>query len=426
VAAGKRLPPTPWLTAPETRDVIAALTAEGAEVRFVGGCVRDAWLGRPVTDLDLATPTPPEGVIGLLEAAEIRCIPTGIEHGTVMAVMDHRCFEITTLRRDIKTDGRRAEVAFTDDWEADAARRDFTINAVSCTPDGRIYDPAGGLADLESGHVRFVGQPARRIREDFLRILRFFRFDAYYGRPPPDAGALEACRAWAHAIPKLSGERVRDEMLRLLVAPRAHDALGLMAETGVTDYVLPEAFHDDAANGMAMFDALAQLEATFGADPVRRLAALIRGPAALGSDAPARTVAERWRLSNKDGERLAGMVSPPVRTERAMSSRDLRVALYRVGADLVRDLVLLEWAAWGDGGAAEASGYQSLLRAAEQWLPPELPVRGADAIALGLPAGPEVGQVLAEVKRWWLENDFRPSREEALDRLKTLVAERSA
>ncbi len=422
--AGQRLPPAPWLTAPETRAVIAALTAAGAEVRFVGGCVRDGWLGRPVSDLDLATPTPPEGVIGLLEAAEIRAIPTGIEHGTVMAVMDRRRFEITTLRRDIKTDGRRADVVFTDDWEADAARRDFTINALSCTPDGLIYDPAGGLADLEAGRVRFVGPPARRIREDFLRILRFFRFDAYYGKPPPDAGALEACHAWAHAIPKLSGERVRNEMLRLLVAPRAHDALGLMAQTGVTDYVLPEALHDDAAHGMAMFAALARLEAKLGADPLRRLAALIRGPATLGSDAPARALAARWRLANKDGERLAAMVAPPVRIERAMAPHDLRLALYRLGADLVRDLVLLAWAARGNGGAAEAGGYRPLLTAAEQWQPPTLPVRGADAIALGLPAGPEVGRVLAEVERWWLENDFQASREAALETLKTLVAER--
>jgi len=199
-----RLAPQPWMTAPETRAVVAALTADGTEVRFVGGCVRDALLGRPVKDVDIATPDRPQRVMELLARAGIRAIPTGIEHGTVTAVVGRTPFEITTLRRDVETYGRRAKVAFTDDWTADAARRDFTINALSCTPDGRLYDPFGGLADLRAGRVRFVGDPEARIREDVLRLLRFFRFYAHYGAAPPDPAALAACRALAPLLPGLA------------------------------------------------------------------------------------------------------------------------------------------------------------------------------------------------------------------------------
>ncbi|MFQ5959208.1 MAG: CCA tRNA nucleotidyltransferase, partial [Alphaproteobacteria bacterium] len=232
--------PQRWMTVRATRAVVDALRAQGAEVRFVGGCVRDAVAGRKVTDVDIATPDPPETVIRLLEAAGIRVVPTGIKHGTVTAVVARRPFEITTLRRDVETYGRHAKVAFTDDWTADAARRDFTINALFCAPDGTLYDPFGGLDDLRAGRVRFVGDAVQRIREDVLRLLRFFRFYAHYGRPPPDAEALAACRAMALALPSLSGERVCAELLRLLAADDPAAVLELMIEADVLEFVLPE------------------------------------------------------------------------------------------------------------------------------------------------------------------------------------------
>ena len=212
---------------------------EGADVRFVGGCVRDAVLKRPVKDIDIATPDPPGTVIALLSAAGIRAIPTGIAHGTVTALVGEEKFEITTLRLDLATDGRHARVAYTDNWIADAARRDFTFNALSMTPAGAIFDPFDGLADLGAGVVRFVGVPRQRIEEDHLRLLRFFRMYATYGAPPPDAEALAACRQGAPAIAKLSGERVRDEVFRILLAPNAADTVLLMRDEHVLEHIIP-------------------------------------------------------------------------------------------------------------------------------------------------------------------------------------------
>ncbi|MFP5513038.1 MAG: CCA tRNA nucleotidyltransferase, partial [Alphaproteobacteria bacterium] len=266
-----RLSPQPWMTAPESRAVFAALDAGGADARFVGGCVRDAWLGRPVKDIDVATHAPPERVMELLEAAGIRVIPTGIDHGTVTALCGGKPYEITTLRRDVETDGRHARVEFTDDWMEDAARRDLTMNALSCTPDGAMFDPFGGLADLAAGRVRFVGEARRRIEEDVLRLLRFFRFHAHYGRGDPDAEALAACRELAPRLPTLSGERVRGELFRLLTAPCAAAVWRLMMGQGIMVHLLPEAMDADR------LDRLIAVERDLGItpDPTRRLAAVL-------------------------------------------------------------------------------------------------------------------------------------------------------
>jgi poly(A) polymerase len=233
----------PWLAAPESRRVLAALAADGRPARFVGGCVRDALLdpARDVADLDLATPERPERVMALCRAAGLKVIPTGLKHGTVTVHDGARTYEVTTLRRDVATDGRHAVVEFTDDFAADAARRDFTINAMSCDAEGRLFDPFNGREDLAAGRVRFVGDARARIVEDYLRILRYFRFYARFGRAPVDAEALGACAALAGGIGRLSGERVRQELLKLLVAPGAVASLGLMREAGVLGHVLPEA-----------------------------------------------------------------------------------------------------------------------------------------------------------------------------------------
>ena len=402
--------PRPWMTAPATATVLAALTAAGAPVRFVGGCVRDTLLDRPVKDVDLATPDDPDAVSALLAAAGLRAIPTGISHGTVTAVVEGRHFEITTLRHDVETFGRHAKVAYTDDWAADAARRDFTMNAIFCDPDGTLYDPCGGLADLRAGRVRFVGDPDQRIQEDLLRLLRFFRFQAHYGRVPPAAEALAACRALAPRLPELSGERVRTELLRLLEASAPVPVLAMMAEEDVLAHALPEAVR---------FDRLARLvgiEAALGeTDAIRRLAAVIDTDRA-GVDG----LAVRLRLSNAARKRLAGMTDAAERPHPDMDAPAVRRMLYRRGVSLFRDLLLLAWA--GAEAGAEDAAYRRLLAAAADWRPVALPVSGADLRAAGVPTGPEVGRLLAEVESWWIDGDFRADRAACLEELHARLA----
>ncbi len=405
------------MTAPETRAVVAALAAQGGPVRFVGGCVRDALAhrdrrrvdpaaGRVVNDVDLATPEPPARVMELLAAANIRAIPTGIEHGTVTAVVDGQPFEITTLRRDVETFGRHAVVAFTDDWTEDAARRDFTINALSADPDGTLHDPFGGVADLDAGRVRFVGDAELRIREDVLRILRFFRFHAHYGRGEPDAEGFAACRKLAALLPGLSAERIAAELRRLLTADDPAATIERMRAAGVMAPILPEL--DDLAR-LRGVQALSPSHSA-ARDPLLRLSALLPDDGDV-----ARAVAERLRLSNQERDRLQTLASPPAQLWPAQGASALRRALHRLGADTVRDLGLL----------ARARGDTALGRpaidAAAAWTPVALPVRGQDALDLGVPRGPQVGRLIAAVEAWWEENDYRPERAACLEKLKTLA-----
>ena len=399
--AGK-IDPQTWMSAAETRSVFDALSADGAPARFVGGCVRDAVIGRAVKDIDIATPEPPDRVIALLKAAGIRAVPTGIDHGTVTAVTGGAHFEITTLRHDVETFGRHARVAFTDDWLADAARRDFTMNAVFCDLDGTLYDPEGGLDDLRKGRVRFVGEARARIEEDVLRLLRFFRFHAWYGRGTPDRRALAACRAFADRLPTLSAERVWSELRRILLAPDPAAILALMDENGVIEHLLPESRgHDGVA-------ALVGLEGELDqpADAIRRLAA--------GIDGDAVEVSKRLRLSRADSRRLGDILSHRGETGPRDTLRARRLALHRLGVDLYRDLVLVDWAADGRDRSA-------LWKMAEGWSPIKLPVRGADVTALGVPKGPEIGRLLMRIEDWWVKQDFKPDRAACLARLKRSI-----
>lgn len=412
-----RLDPQPWMTAPETRAVIAALGADGAEVRFVGGCVRDAVIGRPVQDIDIATHDPPERVMALLDRARIAAIPTGLEHGTVTAVVGSSHFEVTTLRRDVETFGRHARVEFTDDWIADAARRDLTMNALSCAPDGRLFDPFGGLADLDAGRVRFVGDAATRIREDVLRLLRFFRFYAHYGKPPPDAEALAATRELAPLLPTLSGERVRVETLKLLAAPDPAPIVALMRDLGVLVHFLAEGTNVARLAAMVQAEAAAHGHLVPERDPIRRLAALLDGGAAA-----AEAVAERLRLSNAERDRLVAMAGGPwpVADSDGVARRRL---LYRLRAERFRDAALYAWADALSGSAAScrrAQDWIDLLGFAAQDIP-AFPLRGRDALDLGLAPGPRVGRLMDEVEAWWADGDFRADRAACLDRLATLV-----
>lgn len=392
---------------PTTRALLDALSRAGIAARFVGGCVRDALLGQPIADIDLATPTRPEEVTAALEKAGIKVVPTGVEHGTVTAVVPPRHYEITTLRRDVETYGRRARVAFEADWADDAERRDFTINAIYLDPDGTLHDPVGGLADLAAHRVRFVGDPATRIAEDVLRVMRYYRFEARFrggaGASGGDAAARAACRAAVPLLGTLSAERVAQELLRLLAVANPVPALRLMAADGVLEAILPEA---------SQLERLSRLIALEPApDPLRRLAALIAVDAA-----GAAAIAERLRLSNAGRDRLVGL-APPWPIDPAGDRRVQRLALYRLGAEHYRDLVLLAAAESG----LPASRLGRLLELAARWRPPEFPLGGRDVTALGIAPGPRVGQLLAAVRRWWEEGDFAADRAACLSRLRDIA-----
>ena len=408
--AGK-LEPQPWMTAAATRAVLAALGAAGAQPRFVGGCVRDAVLGRPVTDVDIATTDPPEQVVALIERAGLKAVPTGLAHGTVTAIARGRPFEVTSLRIDVETYGRHAKVAFTDDWQADAARRDLTINALSCTPDGRIFDYFGGLDDLRSGRVRFVGDPRARIREDYLRLLRFFRFHAHYGRGAPDPDGLAAAGELAPEAANLSGERVRAELLRLLAAPDPVPVLTVMAAHGVLGVFLP-----DARDPTALAALLAIEPDRAAPDAVLRLAALLPPDPAVG-----RKVAERLRLSRAEQARLVALLEPS-EAVRGGDDKALRAALYRGGAAILADQWRLAWARLGpDERRARREALDAALAVAAGWRPRAFPLKGRDATARGVPAGPRVGQLLAAVEAWWVAEDFAPDRAACLAKLEELA-----
>lgn len=386
-APALHLPPPPWLADPALTAVLRALPG----ARLVGGCVRDALAGRPVADIDLATPEPPEEVMRRLQDAGLRAVPTGLAHGTVTAVSDRRGFEVTTLRRDVETDGRHATVAWTGDWCEDAARRDFTFNAMSMTPDGAVYDYFGGADDLRAGRVRFVGDPAARIAEDYLRALRFFRFHARYGHGAPDPAALDAVRASVPGLSRLSAERVWSELKRILATPDPRGAVWLMAELGVSAAVLPEGA--DPARLAALVAAGAP------ADPLLRLAALLTGdPAAL---------AERLRLSAAERDRLlalrpadaagaaegASEAAPGAVPAPGWDDDAVRQALAETPADVLAGRT---WLAGGWGPEWDA------LRARLAALPrPRFPLEGRDVVALGVPPGPRVGELLRAVRAWW-------------------------
>jgi len=396
---GGRIAPPPWLVEPPTQALLAALGRAGIAARFVGGAVRDTLLGRPVGDLDLATPARPEQVLEALNEAGIRAVPTGLEHGTVTAIVPPRVFEITTLRRDVETDGRHARVAFDADWAADAARRDFTINAIFLDPDGTLHDPVGGLADLRAHRVRFVGDAARRIAEDVLRLLRYYRFEARFGDGGGDPAARAACRSAVPLLAALSAERVAHELTRLLQAPDPVPVLRMMQEDGVLAAILPEATRLDR------LECLLRLEPD--RDALRRLAALISVDAA-----GAAAVAARLRFSNAWRDRLVGLAAPfPL--DPAACARQQRLALYRLGTDRYRDLALLSAAQ----GATSSARLSELLHDAEGWTPPVFPLRGQDVTALGVAPGPPVGRLLEAVRNWWEEGDFAADRAACLARL---------
>ncbi|MFM9977279.1 MAG: CCA tRNA nucleotidyltransferase [Sphingomonadaceae bacterium] len=360
-------------------DLVAALGG-GETTRLIGGAVRDSLLGLPVNDIDMATRLLPDAVIACLEAAQIKAVPTGIAHGTVTAVTAGGPVEVTTLRRDIETDGRHARVAFTDDWEADAARRDFTINALSANPEtGAVHDYFGGIDDLAAGRVRFIGAPLARIAEDRLRILRFFRFHARFGKGAPDPAAYDACAARANDLMALSRERIAMELLKLLGTDGCADAIGLMVARDILKPVLPEITTSE------LLARLVMREATMGisGDPVRRLAALIGPDPALAHD-----IAMRLRFSKEQTRRLAAACG------RTASSTALAAMAYRLGAIGAIDRLLL-----GDGNADDIAVLRS-------WEKPVFPIGGGALVARGLDQGPVVARTLSAIESAWIDSGF--------------------
>jgi poly(A) polymerase len=372
--------------------LLEALGAADGLTRYVGGAVRDDLLELPVSDVDLATRLQPDEVIRRLESARIKAVPTGIDHGTVTAVSDSHAYEITTLRRDVSTDGRRATVAFTTDWEEDAARRDFTINALSADPrTGEVFDYFGGTADLVERHVRFIGDPLKRIAEDHLRILRYFRFHARFGAGKPDSAALEACTQRANDLMALSRERIADELLKLLALADPSVTVGIMLERAIFKPVLPEI----AADGLARLKAAIAAEQAAGIAPdgLRRLAALLPRDVTV-----AQAVAARLKLSNKARKRLACAASG----DNGLTPEALA---YRKGTECAVDLLLLS------GKASEATRIA-------KWHPPRLPIRGGALIARGLTEGPIVARTLRRIEDRWVEDGFPQG-----DELEAIVAD---
>jgi poly(A) polymerase len=417
--------PEPWMRAPEIQAIFSALEADGAEVRFVGGCVRDTLAGRPVNDIDLSTTSPPDVTMALLEQVGIRALPTGIAHGTVTAVINEQTFEITTLREDVATNGRQATVSYTDNWFADARRRDFTFNAMTATQDGDVYDPYNGIADLAHGRVQFIGKARDRIAEDYLRILRFFRFQATHGRPPANKEALSACRQAADQLGTLSGERVRSEMMRILNATGVADTLLLMRGEGVLEQVLPEVGDIGRLRALVWLTTRAIKLDTVKLDPLRNLAAVLN----TDQDGSAvDTIADRWRLSGKDRGRLKRM-TVPLDLEPDAAANDVQKYLYVHGAEQLRDRALLQWAT--EVGmdarlpAERTNAWINVLERAEQWAPsesPTFPLNGEDVLALGVQPGPKVGEILDQAKEWWCDGGFEADMDACLVHLSKIVS----
>lgn len=434
-APDPRLARAGWLRAVETRRVLDALEREGHRARIVGGAVRNTLLGLPVTDIDIATDAPPETVMRLAESAGLGVVPTGLRHGTVTIVANHHPFEVTTLRHDVDTDGRHATVAFTDDWHADAARRDFTINALYCDKRGHLFDPAGGLRDLERRRVRFIGDPHARIREDFLRILRFFRFSAEYSEGPLDAEGLAACMSERAGLQRLSAERVRAELLKLLAARGVLASIEAMAGSGLLAPLIGRAGDVVSLRRMVAIaqhlrrvGVAAPAAATLEAD--RQRLALVRLAAlALDDKAAAADLMQRLRLSRAEADHLAATGAAaallaergPARgpADAPPAAPRIRAVMYRHGTAAGLDGLLLHWSR--SPAATDSPAWTALLAAAAGWSPPAMPFTGADLLALGVAPGRRVGELLREFEAWWIGADFPLDEALLKDRLARIV-----
>lgn len=402
----------PWLSDSAARKILATLAVTDTPAAlFVGGCVRDALLGRVVTDVDIATIHPPEEVMRRLDAAGIGYHTIGVDHGTVGAHAGGRTYEITTLRVDFETDGRHATVAYTLDWELDAARRDFTMNALYADGDGNIYDPLGGISDLMARYVRFIGDPRDRIREDALRILRFFRFNAQLNNSEMDDAGLAACLSHAQMLAELSGERLRDELRKLLISSHPANVFAVFVPHGLLGDAL-SCLRDKA--GLA---ALTWIEDEYAEpDFVRRVCVLMED----GCDP--RSIAIRLCLTKSEAHQLVSLSERIRDLDPSISDELQRQRLYRLGAAVWRDQVLLNWAM--DRGYRDANrtkAWAELLSLPDNWSIPVFPLRGSDVLTLGVAPGPEISRLLTATEMWWISGGFIADRDACLAALSRQV-----
>lgn len=382
-----------WLKEPSLQRVFALVAGAGGEARVAGGAVRNALLGEPIGDIDIATTLAPQDIMTAFKAVGLSVHPTGIEHGTVTAVIDHKPYEITTLRRDVRTDGRHAVVAFTDNWKEDALRRDFTINALYCDGLGKIHDYVDGYGDIRRKRIIFVGTPAARIKEDNLRILRFFRFLAAYEKMTPDSASLAACVRLKKGLLGLSAERIAREMFKLLIGPNAAPALKLMAKHKVLKNIL--AHSDD-------FRVIQRLPL----DPLLRAFVLAKKPGGLR---------EAWRLSNNQARRIDALLQGTVLAPK-LRENEQRKLLYAMSPEAWRDSVYLAWAR--SRAPLTDRAWKRLLTLPSRWTAPGFPVTGHDLIDLGRPSGPDLGRELKRLEDYWIASDFKSTKEELLESIR--------
>lgn len=397
----------PWLDLPPLQHLFNVFEKEGAILRLVGGSVRDGLLGLSVNDIDLAVNREPEWVMDLLNRNHIKVIPTGIAHGTVTAVLHKRPYQITTLRVDVKTFGRKAHVAFTEDWVQDALRRDFTINAMYADRHGHIFDPVGGFEDLKAHRIRFIGNASQRIKEDYLRILRFFRFSARFGHEPFDEEGLQACARYAFHLPILARERVTEEFLKILELPSPLYALDSMGETRVLAHILhPETWQD--------LKSLVALEKTTGIAPQALLRLTAFHPVL-------EEVKTHLRLSKKQESILTFLV----RNHKLVTMDSFQQQAYLWGKEKTFDLALFQTArrlTALEVSLEEASHFlQEMHQLFDPWVVPNFPLTGAELLARGVQQGQKLGNLLKTVETWWVDQNFEPSHEECLAYLSTLL-----
>jgi tRNA nucleotidyltransferase/poly(A) polymerase len=408
-----------WLVRDELQQLLTVLSTNGEQARIAGGAVRNALLAESVSDIDIATTNLPDETMRRAEAAGFKAVPTGVEHGTITVIAGGKPYEVTTLRADIETDGRRAKVRFGRDWKEDAQRRDFTINALYAETDGTVVDLVGGLADIETRTLRFIGNAEDRIREDYLRILRFFRFFAWYGTGRPDAEGMKACVRLKDGLDRLSAERVWSELRKLLSAPDPSRSLLWMRQASVLTRVLPESekWGIDAIHPLVR----AELDLGWAPDPMLRLMAIVPPDTARMSG-----LAERLKMSKADADRLSHWaVTVPVNS--SLPEDALAKLLYRGDRrgfiDRLR-LALASARARGmedDKALIEAGGFSRLLAYVEQWQKPEFPVRGRDLAGLGMDNGPRMGELLRDLENQWVDSGFSQDRGALLDRAATML-----
>ena len=404
-----------WMNTSEVRKIMAALSKDG-EARFVGGCVRDALIDKKITDIDIATTHKPEKTTELLEKTGTKVIPTGIEHGTVTAVINHKKFEITTLRRDVECYGRHAEVEFTDNWQEDAARRDFTMNALSMDMKGEIYDYFEGIDDLNAGKVKFIGDAEQRIKEDYLRILRLFRFHTYYGKGVIDDQQIKIVARNSEGLKSLSGERIQTEMLKILSAPDPFYVIKIMSEAGILGKVIPNSSN---AFDLSLLSSLIDIEKAekITTDPYVRLACIILPNQQANF---VQIIADSWKLSNSSRSEIDVLLTEEL-VETSISEADKKKLIRRIGKKHANLIAIISWTSEINNNPDESKQtndkFRNFLKFIEDWQIPEFPLRGSDIMALGIKEGKEIGKTLRKAEEYWENRDYKPTKDKLLSKV---------